>query len=56
LCCNDERCQITLKTTEDGIQIMISGEMVKELLKAENLKKSLEVRCCETSSSESSSC
>ncbi len=43
--CNDVKCDIKVTELENGYQIQVTGDKVKDALKAENLKKCIQA-CC----------
>jgi len=43
--CNDVKCDIKVTELENGYQIQVTGNNVKNALKAENLKKCIQA-CC----------
>lgn len=45
--CGDSniRCEVKVTELEDGYQVWITGDKVKDALKSENLKKCIEA-CC----------
>ncbi len=47
MCCSgDAKCSINVTELENGFQIQVIGDQVKESLKPENLKRCLEA-CCQ---------
>ncbi len=53
--CNDVKCDIKVTELENGYQIQVTGDKVKDALKAENLKKCIQA-CCSGEAQFKSTC
>jgi hypothetical protein len=52
---SDVKCEVKVTELENGYQIQITGDNVKDALKAENLKKCIE-SCCSSGAPFDESC
>ncbi len=52
---SDVKCEVKVTELENGYQIQVTGDTVKDALKAENLKKCIEA-CCSGDASFKESC